>query len=385
MNNLKELALGESVSSIKKEIDELSKLLNSNEKVDAIFYGVPKGKLGNHLVAMTKDKIFILYKGLTNSDQIILNLENVSAVQAKTGMIFGTLSISTPSDNFIFENGSKKLATNFAQIFSTFKSGVIVSRAEEIEQEKSDEPITLNENKQTLDTTKKKEAKSKVGKIAAAVLVLLMAIGYITQKEPTPEELAERQKIAQEKEQKEKEVKEQEQLNEIANMDLAAYAKASDSKKIEILKFLIEKSSLLNEHDLENVRLFMSEMSQTKNENLKITDVFTWAENEKKNNPKKFSEHVDLLFFMKDFSAWDGSYRPLEKLIKQNMNDPDSYDHSKTMYSFVLHSDKKSFSPYANVSTEFRGKNAFGGVVKQIVKARVDLKTLDLKIVEVIQ
>jgi len=73
------------------------------------------------------------------------------------------------------------------------------------------------------------------------------------------------------------------------------------------------------------------------------------------------------------FSAWDGSHMGLEKLIKRTMNDPDSYEHVKTVYS-----DKGN---YLIVKTTFRGKNAFGGVVTNWIMAKADL---DGNIIEVI-
>lgn len=68
----------------------------------------------------------------------------------------------------------------------------------------------------------------------------------------------------------------------------------------------------------------------------------------------------------KHFSAWDGSHSELTKIIKKSMNDPDSYKHVKTSYW-----DK---GEYLIVQTTFRGKNAFGGVVKNTIKAKVDLE-----------
>ena len=67
----------------------------------------------------------------------------------------------------------------------------------------------------------------------------------------------------------------------------------------------------------------------------------------------------------KNFSAWDGSHRGLTELIKKSMNDPASYDHVETVYW-----DK---GEHLVVKTTFRGKNAFGGVVKNWVMAKVDL------------
>lgn len=74
------------------------------------------------------------------------------------------------------------------------------------------------------------------------------------------------------------------------------------------------------------------------------------------------------------FSPWDGSHKTLEKLIKQNMNDPDSYEHVKTVYW-----DKGN---YLIVSTTFRGKNAFGGKVLNTIKANISLDGQILKVIQ---
>lgn len=74
------------------------------------------------------------------------------------------------------------------------------------------------------------------------------------------------------------------------------------------------------------------------------------------------------------FSAWDGSHNGLTRYIKDAMNDPGSYEHAKTVYW-----DRKD---HLVVMTTFRGKNAFGGIVKSSVKAKVDLSGNVLEIVE---
>lgn len=76
------------------------------------------------------------------------------------------------------------------------------------------------------------------------------------------------------------------------------------------------------------------------------------------------------------FSAWDGSHRGLTQLIKQSMDDPESYEHVETVYWDL---DKKG---HLIVRTTFRGKNAFGGVVKNWVKAKCDL---DGNVIEVLE
>jgi len=68
----------------------------------------------------------------------------------------------------------------------------------------------------------------------------------------------------------------------------------------------------------------------------------------------------------KQFSQWDGSHLKLAAKIKLSMNDPDSYSHVSTTYI-----DKGT---YLIVKTKFRGKNAFGGIVLQTMKAKVAIE-----------
>lgn len=74
------------------------------------------------------------------------------------------------------------------------------------------------------------------------------------------------------------------------------------------------------------------------------------------------------------FSGYDGSCIYLEPVIKQNMNDPDSYEHIATTYEM-----KKN---YAIVYTKFRGRNGFGALVVNVAKAKVsfDCQVLSLQI-----
>lgn len=75
----------------------------------------------------------------------------------------------------------------------------------------------------------------------------------------------------------------------------------------------------------------------------------------------------------KEFSAWDGSHRGLERIIKKGMNDPDSYKHVETRYS-----DQGS---YLIVGTTFRGKNAFGAMMLNSIVAKTDLEGNVLEII----
>lgn len=75
------------------------------------------------------------------------------------------------------------------------------------------------------------------------------------------------------------------------------------------------------------------------------------------------------------FSQWDGSHRGLTPIIKKAMNDPDSYDHVETKYF--------DMKDHLVVITSFRGKNAFGGVVKNFIKAKTDIN--NCHVIEVIE
>lgn len=95
-----------------------------------------------------------------------------------------------------------------------------------------------------------------------------------------------------------------------------------------------------------------------------------WCFNEYQNNPALLQKRINFDTFLDNFSGWNGAYRPLETLIKASMHDDSSYKHLSTLYRLVLTDD-----PHATVQTTFRGTNAFGGVVKETVSARVDLRT----------
>ena len=66
------------------------------------------------------------------------------------------------------------------------------------------------------------------------------------------------------------------------------------------------------------------------------------------------------------FNPWNGAHRGLEYMIKDSMNDPDSYKHAETKF----HADGDD---YLIVTTRFRGRNVFGGIVLQTLTAKVDL------------
>jgi hypothetical protein len=73
-------------------------------------------------------------------------------------------------------------------------------------------------------------------------------------------------------------------------------------------------------------------------------------------------------------SIWDGSHIELKRLIKLSMNDPKSFEHVQTRYW--------EYDTYIIVSTQFRGRNAFGGMVVDYVKAKYSIDGELLEIME---
>lgn len=86
---------------------------------------------------------------------------------------------------------------------------------------------------------------------------------------------------------------------------------------------------------------------------------------DKKTTAPKTAKETRTEQIEEHFSKWDGSHRGLTNYIKKSMNDPDSYKHEKTVYF--------DRGDYLLVETTFRGKNAFGALVKNSVTAKVDL------------
>jgi hypothetical protein len=67
---------------------------------------------------------------------------------------------------------------------------------------------------------------------------------------------------------------------------------------------------------------------------------------------------------VQDFFSYTGASYELENKIKQDMNDPDSYEHVETQH--------KIEGSQIYVTTKFRGKNAFGAKVINRARATLD-------------
>lgn len=115
-----------------------------------------------------------------------------------------------------------------------------------------------------------------------------------------------------------------------------------------------------------------------------------------KTEPSSKSEQVTRLEWAdRLFSLWSGRCSKLEKMIKNNMNDPKSFDEISTKrYDIINEDDKKTvndlltsydFSGQVDINDvlilcEFTGKNKLGGTVKNtaIAVARYSSQTLEI-------
>jgi hypothetical protein len=79
------------------------------------------------------------------------------------------------------------------------------------------------------------------------------------------------------------------------------------------------------------------------------------------------------------FSLWDGSHIELVKLVKENMNDPKSFEHAETKYLVLSTQEQIDTLGRGNIGDlyiymKFRGANAFGGTILSEVEAVADYK-----------
>lgn len=73
------------------------------------------------------------------------------------------------------------------------------------------------------------------------------------------------------------------------------------------------------------------------------------------------------------FSEWDGSHNNLVQFVKQNMNDPQSFEHVSTGYSDIG-------GDTLLIKMNYRGKNAFGAKMLTQITALVKIDGQIIKI-----
>jgi hypothetical protein len=158
------------------------------------------------------------------------------------------------------------------------------------------------------------------------------------------------------------------ELHTQAQAEIAAIEKEQRTNEL-----LTELKSLPVEEYEKNLRLYEELLELHPNDEQYMNKVDFYQDKIDQEEHKEALAKAREQRIQEQFSPWDGSHRQLESFIQRAMNDPDSYEHVRTVYW-----DK---GDYLIVETTFRGKNAFGGVVKNFVRAKV---TLDGVIIEIL-
>lgn len=89
---------------------------------------------------------------------------------------------------------------------------------------------------------------------------------------------------------------------------------------------------------------------------------------------KKNLTYYNESWLRKDFSRWNGTYRPLEKIIQKYIKEAKSYEHIKTTSTMNL----KDKRPHMFVSIDFRAANIDGYMLSRTMQAKVDAKTKEI-------
>lgn len=163
-----------------------------------------------------------------------------------------------------------------------------------------------------------------------------------------------------------------EEINEInakANKELIAI---ENTKKTESL--LTELKTVPEKDYRKNLNLYTRLLDLHPNNESYKTQVTYYTDKLAEEEKKQKADESRKKKIEAQFSKWNGSHRNLEKIIKKSMNDPDSFDHVETKYW--------DSGDYLVVQTTFRGKNAFGGVVVNSMKAKVGLDGQILDIID---
>jgi len=119
----------------------------------------------------------------------------------------------------------------------------------------------------------------------------------------------------------------------------------------------------------------ITDATNSENDSIPIDSLNKLAEEEKPLVEKqKREEEQNKKFQEQHLSGWDGSFRPLVKYVKDNMNDPNSFEYVST--NFWGQGD------HVLIVMKFRGNNAFGVKVLNSAKAIVDWNGRLIKVLE---
>ncbi len=148
--------------------------------------------------------------------------------------------------------------------------------------------------------------------------------------------------------------------------------KGFSNKTLNLLSFQLSKEASKKLGNIDETHLRMLQENYDTMQDRKLGNLFgnnltkiqfvLDPEQKEINDVKERRQHL----IDRQFAGFSGANVYVQRAIKENMNDPDSYDHIETTYS-----DK---GKYILVFTKFRGKNSFGGTIIQNVTAKVDIE-----------
>ena len=156
-------------------------------------------------------------------------------------------------------------------------------------------------------------------------------------------------------------------FDEYKDKTLTEFKALTTPTRHDIMEEYVSEKDLPDEA-VDGIYACVSQMLFTKSADLKLDDISSWCLTDYEN--QKIDAYINFDNFEKGFSPWDGSYRELESRIKNAMNNSDSYEHVQTRYRLELNN-----NPRAVVTTQFKGENAYGAIVKQQISAGVDIQS----------
>lgn len=107
----------------KKEFFHLPNILNDNEQPLAIASGAMDGN--TWLITLTNQRVIFLDKGmLFGVKQVDISLKDVVGVGGKTGMILGSITISTSGQNYTIKDVAKQCVIPFTNLVNATRNNL---------------------------------------------------------------------------------------------------------------------------------------------------------------------------------------------------------------------------------------------------------------------
>ncbi len=258
------------------------------------------------------------------------------------GLLFLLISLFLlpPARDFIYSKTNKKLspAKRFITVFALMMVGGIFLKQEQT--------IYFNDNRAQIIDSIKKELSD--GKYDAAISLSdeYLETGDDEIKELNSLAIAKLNQAKKEQKSKDLEQKTKDLLIAVKKIPVSEFSKNNAIYK-ELLALHPDNKAYKDKVDFYTKKI-------NKKESIRLA-----AENRKKRIESQFK--------------WNGAHRNLERFVKNAMHDPDSYEHAKTVYW--------EGKDHLVVDMTYRGKNGFGGVVKNFIMVKV---SLDGRILEIL-